>query len=315
MLFSELYGIYYRCVTKILEKAVKDKVTDQEIHEIACRYGFSESFLTIESSFKNQKWSLIRPDGTTPVKNAPDMPISLLEKMWLKAILQDKRIRLFDIKIDGLENVEPLFTPDDYIVFDSYSDGDPFDDEKYIHHFRLILSCIKTKCPMRIAVKNRKGLLTETSVIPEYLEYSEKDDKFRLMTSGTRNHTVINLGRIVYCGRLTQNIPKRRSVFSPQRPKDMIRLILTDERNALERVMLHFSHFEKQTVKMDDQHYMLTVYYDKFDETELLIRVLSFGPKIKVIEPESFIRLLKDRLQKQREYLLSEADGFSASSS
>ena len=50
MLFSELYGIYYRCVTKILEKAVKDKVTDQEIHEIACRYGFSESFLTIESS-------------------------------------------------------------------------------------------------------------------------------------------------------------------------------------------------------------------------------------------------------------------------
>ena len=76
-------------------------------------------------------------------------------------------------------------------------------------------------------------------------------------------------------------------------------LQVTDERNALERVMLHFSHFEKQTVRIDDTHYHLTMLYEPEDETEVLIRVLSFGPLLKVLEPESFISQLRERIEKQ----------------
>ena len=45
--------------------------------------------------------------------------------------------------------------------------------------------------------------------------------------------------------------------------------------------------------------YRLTLRYDREDETELLIRVLSFGPVLKVVSPDSFIDKVKERLRKQ----------------
>ena len=77
-------------------------------------------------------------------------------------------------------------------------------------------------------------------------------------------------------------------------------LELTDDRNALERVMLHFSHLDRETERIDDNHYKITLYYEREDETELLIRVLSFGPVLKVVFPDDFIKKLCDRLEKQK---------------
>lgn len=44
----------------------------------------------------------------------------------------------------------------------------------------------------------------------------------------------------------------------------------------------------------------LLLYYDKEDETEIIIRVLSFGPMLYVVKPVAFINLLKDRLSDQK---------------
>ena len=74
---------------------------------------------------------------------------------------------------------------------------------------------------------------------------------------------------------------------------------VTDERNALERSMLHFAHFEKEAERMDDKTYKVTLQFYTSDETELLIRILSFGPLIRVTEPESMVESIKERLKKQ----------------
>ena len=88
-----------------------------------------------------------------------------------------------------------------------------------------------------------------------------------------------------------------------QRPRSMRRqnlvLELVDERNALERVMLHFSHLEKETERIGENRYRLKLRYEQEDETELLIRVLSFGPALKVISPAKFRRRIKDRIERQ----------------
>lgn len=304
MIFSEIYGAYYLCVAKILEKAVSGSISEQEIRKLAEKYTFSESLLTIEPALRTQKWTLLRKDGSTPIQHIPTVPPSTLEKMWLKAILLDKRIQLFDVTVSGLDDVEPLFTEEDYTIFDSYGDGDPYTDSSYIKNFHTVLSAVKSHQPLRIGTKNKRGLLSEVSVIPEYLEYSEKDDKFRLITSGTKNHTTVNIGRIVYCEPLNGNIPKRNHKNNKSNTyRCTVTFELTDERNALERVMLHFSHFEKEAVKIDDLHYLVTVTYDSCDETELLIRILSFGSKLKVTSPESFIKLIKNRLLLQKQSL------------
>ena len=49
----------------------------------------------------------------------------------------------------------------------------------------------------------------------------------------------------------------------------------------------------------DGKTYRCTIYYDKRWETELLVQVLSFGPVVKVIEPESFLNQMRERVRNQ----------------
>lgn len=79
------------------------------MNEIIKKYAFSESIWAIPDAIKEERWQLILPDGTTPIKNKPSMPITLLQKQWLKAIGCDPRIKLFgDFDFDYAD-VEPLF--------------------------------------------------------------------------------------------------------------------------------------------------------------------------------------------------------------
>lgn len=74
---------------------------------------------------------------------------------------------------------------------------------------------------------------------------------------------------------------------------------LYDSRNALERAMLHFSDLEKETERIDEKRYRITLHYRQGDETEILIRILSFGPVLKVVEPASMVAQIRQRLSKQ----------------
>ena len=163
----------------------------------------------------------------------------------------------------------------------------------------MILDAVNHKYPLDITHKNKKGNRIKTTIMPEYLEYSEKDDKFRLIGSGSRFYETLNIGRIIEC-------KPCQSAFLPANEKrnfdrqGCVIFELADYRNALERVLMHFAHFEKQAERIDDKKYRITVHYDKDDETELVIRILSFGPLIRVVEPGHFINLIRERLIQQK---------------
>ena len=298
MLFSEVYGTYYHVLAKLLEKAVEGSLTSETMYSIIRDKGFEESTITIPQALQNQTWPLIREDFSTPLENKPTMPLTTLQKRWLKALLNDPRIRLFDPPMDGLEDVEPLYPPDTFVYYDRYNDGDPFEDPGYVKRFRCILSAIRHKRWIRIQFTGHKGLPHYWRCIPYKLEYSAKDDKFRLISANKREALSINLARITQCVMLE---PCREEDYRPKVMKKRILVLeLTDERNALERVMLHFSHLDKQTERLDDRRYKITLYYEREDETELLIRVLSFGPVLKVIFPDDFVKNLCERLEKQK---------------
>ncbi len=298
MIFSELYSAYYNAVASIISKLLSGENDEKELARCVSKYAFGESMLTILPSLKNEKWQLVHSDLTTPIEHSPTMPLTNIENQWLKAISIDPRIKLFDVDFSALEDVEPLFTAEDYYIYDKYADGDPYEDEGYIGRFRIILAAIRDRQPLHIEMINRKSQSVNMNIIPERIEYSEKDDKFRLITSGVKYGGTINLARITsvrhYHGSKLSNVPLRPPVIRS------LTLSVTDERNALERVMLHFAHFEKRAEKIDDTHYRLTVNYDRDDETELVIRVLSFGPMVKVEAPEHFVNLIKERLIRQK---------------
>ena len=58
----------------------------------------------INACLKDGTWPLLNADLTTPLRHAPRMPLTTLEKRWLKTLLQDPRIRLFDVPAAGLED-------------------------------------------------------------------------------------------------------------------------------------------------------------------------------------------------------------------
>ena len=298
MIFSEVYGNYFNAVAAILDMAVSGTLTGKELTRAVQENAFGESIMTIPANLTDGTWPLLRPDYTTPLEHSPAMPLTALQKQWLKALLADPRITLFAPDPTGLEDVEPLFTPEQFVYFDRYSDGDPFADGEYIRNFRIVLTAIKERRKLRVRFKSGKGNRQSWVIVPRRLEYSPKDDKFRVVCVSSRERAeAVNMARIKT---VTLLEPCAGDELLPLRyDTRTVVLELTDVRNALERCMLHFSDLEKETVKLDERHYRVTLRYDHQDETEILIRVLSFGPVLKVIEPESFADLIRDRLRRQ----------------
>jgi len=299
VIFSELYSAYYNAVARILKAALTHPLQKEELRQIVEEQAFGESILSIEPSLTEGKWQLLKKDGTTPIRLVPSMPLTTIQKRWLKAISLDPRIRMFSE--EGLEfpDVEPLFRPEDVCVFDQYADGDNYRDETYRKNFRLILDAVRNRYPLSVEVANRRGSATRMVVMPEYLEYSEKDDKFRLIGHDRRHGRTINLGRMIACRPCTASCEIPPDKKKPQNT-ECVEFELENRRNALERVLLHFAHFEKRAERLDDHHYKVSVRYDKDDETEMVIRILSFGPMVKVMAPSHFVNLIKERLISQK---------------
>ena len=64
--------------------------------------------------------------------------------------------------------------------------------------------------------------------------------------------------------------------------------------------MLHFASYEKHTEFDSEKNTCrCSIYYDRADETELLIDILSFGPAVRVLGPEAFLNLVKARVGRQ----------------
>lgn len=284
MLFSEIYGSYYQAVAKILSKAVEGTLDGKALHRIVRDTAFAESLLTIPDALSSGQWPLLNTDYSTTLLQEPAMSLTILQKRWMKAILLDPRVQLFQ--------------PEWLVYFDRYIDGDDYENHDYICRFRTILTALREKKQLRVVFLDGKGNRHHTVVSPQYLEYSEKDDRFRLAAEGFRPW-IINLSRIKECEVLEVQLRTIHQVF---RHTQRLTLELTDERGALERVLLHFSHLEKETKRLDDTHYQITLHYDKNDETEILIRILSFGAVVRVTAPESFREKIRRRLAMQSQY-------------
>lgn len=310
MLFHEVYGSYYQAVAKILSRAVQGTLHRKDISKIVQEYAFAESWSSLTESLLNGDWPFLNRNLETELMYEPEMPLTTLQKRWLKSMLDDPRIRLFldpeDVK--GLENVEPLFRQKDICCYDRYADGDPYEDPNYVANFRMILRTIREDRWLELTRKNRAGETISQTVKPLYLEYSPRDDKFRLHSAGTEDHiwpgTIqTNMERIETC-RITEY--DGVAVLLPAQTQQA-ELILSDRRGVLDRFMRLFCWLKKVTVPMEEKddamRYRVTLYYEKTDEPELVIRLLSMGPDIEILSPISLQEEILRRVRKQTELL------------
>lgn len=300
MLFHEIYGCYYRAVAQMLNLAIEGGLTEKKMYEIVAETAFEESSLIMIPALKKQEWQLLDENLHTPLKHTPDMPLTILEKRWLKTILLDKRVKLFLEPVPEnteLADTDPLFFPEDIVYFDRYVDGDDYDDPAYIANFRLIRQAIAERRKLKVTFRNSREQKRCEILEPVQLEYSDKEDKFRVLCADRQSIKTVNLGRIVQCELLEDTFPE--NVRLKEREKKVLKFILTDERNALERAMMKFSHYKKEVERRDAENYLVTLEYDVDDETDVLIQILSFGSYIEVTAPDRMREELRKRMERQ----------------
>ncbi|MBP3322012.1 MAG: WYL domain-containing protein [Clostridia bacterium] len=297
MIFNEIHSAYYSAVSKIISRILEGGASEEDLRRIVAENAFGESGSTLLPALTRGKWQLVHPDLSTPVKNPPQLPLTLIEKQWLKALFLDPRIRLFSVEPTGLEGVEPLFTPEDYLIYDRYGDGDRYEDEGYIARFRTVLSAMEQGDGLQIEMIDRRGRTVCFCCMPKRLEYSERDDKFRLITQGSRFYKTVNLGRMVNCRTVERALPQEQETPPVYRT---LTLHILKERNTPERCLLHFAHFEKRAERQEDGSLVVHLRYDVDEEPEMVIRVLSFGPLVEVLAPQDFRNLIAERLKKQK---------------
>ena len=322
-LFSEVYSCYYTVVNKILNEAIKKELSKKDINEIIDENAFQESALYILPRLISGQWSLLsnsKDKYTSRLNSSVKLPITTIEKAWLKSLLSDNRIGLFLSQQaittfkEYLKDVNPIFDKDDFYYYDTFSDGDDYKNEEYINNFHMILDGLKNKKLLEISIESKKGKRTTGIYMPCKIEYSSKDDKFRVYVARIQNNKIVTYA-IINLSRIT-NIQFSNASFSGEinfdeyiennKCKEPVVIEISKERNAVERCMLNFASYEKRT-EYDEttDRYICYIYYDKKDETELLIRILSFGPVIRVLGPSSFLGLVKERVKRQAELLMT----------
>lgn len=316
-LFSEIYSCYYQVVDCIVREAETRSLTKKEMENICTRHGFAESGLYILPKLLGGEWPLLKHDNEGGFRAVTEghlpLPLTGLQRSWLKSLLSDSRFRLFFAEEELLvlqeyvQDARALWEPEDFYYYDRYTDGDSYTSEEYRAHFQALLRGIPRRQYMTISYQSRGGNRITHHYLPLKLEYSLKNDRFRLLALPRDGRhsiyiTTINVGSILKVTPLPEYDEEeidfvgliRKSYY-----REPIRLLIKNQRNALERAMLHFANYEKRTKKIDEDTWECLIYYNNSMETELLIEILSFGPAVKVTGPESFLAQVKNRIQRQ----------------
>ena len=299
MIFHEIHNAYWRILGRLLTAAAETPVTPVELYALIREDGFAETSTVIPEKLKAE-WPLLA-EGKSVLSHTPPLPVTTPERAFLKAALADPRFTLFldeetaAALADALADVSPLWTAHDIVYYDRHDDGDPFGTAKYRANFITILVALRQKRQVEITYHPRakKETVTHKGTVLS-VEYSGKDDAFRFRFAHDDFFSTINAAGLV---RVTVTDTPAEEI-SDRRKEETLVLSIEDKRNSLARALLHFSDLRKETTAMEGR-WQMTLHYDKEDETEILIRILSFGPFMKILSPERMRDKLKSRLEKQ----------------
>lgn len=326
-IFTEIHSAYYKAAQAVLTEQAQtgEPITDKRIREIISEYGFKDSALfipekLIPDSEGKSPWGLLKKSGSgyvSALKNPPPKIMTALQKRWIKSKLSDRRAWLFlsDSELERLDrylsDTPLLYEEGIFYPFDVFADGDSCSDPVYRNAFRIMLCGLKNREYISLSYISRFGQEKQTQAVPLAVEYSRKNDKFRFhCISRAGGGLVMNAGRIrsaIPTGHIAENLPSAEKYFASRRCSTPVTVEISPERNGVERFMLEFAGYEKESeLDLTTGKCTAKIWYDKYDETELLIMLLSFGPIINILSPEGFRRQAAERTARQYKLFFTE---------
>lgn len=263
------------------------------------------------------------------------LPLTKMELRWLLTVLQDPLAKIFlsGEQIESLINVisnAPYevnsFSMESIIYFDRYNlETQSENNKKKIIHserhseeeisfIRKINNAIRKEEKLNIKFKNWRGDIKYVSCAPVWIEYSRRDDTFRLWFIHNQRNRIqkINISRILSISVLTNekfSVTEQQVMMNELFDKTMTSIkveFFQGDKNLPDRLLTEFSLWKRKCVyDSASEKYTMTLHYSILDEKEILIRLLSYGPYIRILADEDNFILseLKDRIKIQRDLI------------
>lgn len=242
------------------------------------------------------------------------VPLTLLERKWLLAILQDPLIGYFlrPETVDVLSTIlkqaktdRPLYLPGEIDFFDRYRNlsHSQAHTKAYFRDMRLAVKNSRSARVLYRAPKGGKSKIME--VLPLRMEYAARDDAFRIWVrdlkagSGQPAIRTLRLERIedVQLGREVPCYPGSHD-SRPSEQEYVLRF--GSAKNLPDRILTQFAPWEKQCTKFGDDDYQLRFRADESEWMDIMIRILSFGNQVQVLQPEEVAQEICFRLKRQK---------------
>ena len=264
------------------------------------------------------------------------LPLTKIEARWLLTILNNPLASLFMTESDikrlkekiklAPYKVKPLdFNCINY--FDRYNfehkdlkgkktvNQDGRISNKDLKVLKIIKKGISEGFKLKIKYRNWRKQPIWITCAPCWIEYSIRDDLFRLwyVRNGKSGICIINIPRIEKVIELT-NMKydiKEQSMLLESIYKESMQEIQVEffqgDRNILDRILTEFSLWEKKCVfDSVSKYYRMTLYYSKMDESEIMMRLLSYGPFIRVVADDDNYVLSEVRNRIVKQYKLNQ---------
>ncbi len=314
IIFNEVFSTYYRVLREILNS---QSMNNHELQNLIKAHGSDESDLFLLDNLENCSFlEEINGKWQSKLEGKIEQPFTYLEKSWLKAIISDPKIKLFadDYEINILDSmlgdVEPLFDWSFFHYFDQNSEKIDFSNEEFINKFRLLKKAIEDEKSVILDYTNIWNENYVEEAIPLKIEYSLKNDKFRLLSvrfrNGKKELKAYNINQINKIVEIKDYSDKsiNRNPYADEYCEEPVTLIVHNIRGAVMRFMIEFSTYKKESIFDNETgECTTTFYYHTEEKHEVINKILSFGVSVKVLSPSSLIEELKARINKQTKLL------------
>lgn len=334
-LFHEYKNKYFHLVFRILNLA-KDGLYKDEIIKLIGQEEYEEKiigkdFKTFEGMLLNEYensdnfnfieeregkfYSVINNEGSMPLK----VRFSKLEKTWLNGMIKESVVQALLGKeiIEKLERALEDVTEgnNDIIEFTNKVKSDfQYDFKKMSGDFYKILEGIINAKPIIYTNVDKNGNEYKNQLaLPIRIEYSLKDEKFRasLYSLEEERSIMVNLHTLKDVKIAEKDVEISENINLEINREDVLKKLkekryceapiiieLEDTRGAMERCFMSFSSFERSSRTTSENKYEIDIYYYTFEEADVIRKIMSLGPYVKVKSPDRVRDIIIDKIKR-----------------
>lgn len=328
-LFDEVKNRYFHIVFRVLNEC-KDGLSKKDIIKLIDDEDFEEKIIgkdnkTFEGLLLNEyedyeNYNLLKEENGLFYPKVEDsnkiaIPVRFtnIEKAWLKSLLDEPLLKLIlrENTIAKLkEELKDIDSPSlsEFIETTNKSKlPELLDSDQYETNFKVLLKAILEEKSIRYCNTDRLGnKYCDMESLPVRLECSLKDDRFRVsMYSLNDNRPIManlyTMSNIEIIEKEKLSIDREVAIellHKNRYSEEPIILEVTDKKMAMERCFMSFSGMERSSRCLEEDRYEIKLFYYVFEEEEIIRKILTLGPYVKVLSPQRIIDEVIKRIRR-----------------